>query len=87
MDLGAAKQEVDTASLKVPSSRCGSGTRAGNVAGKVKATLAQARRAGKRLGRPPLRKFDANGKDEIGQLRRNGASVRNLAISFRRHNT
>jgi hypothetical protein len=50
---------------------------------RVKSGLAQARRKGKRLGRPALRHFDADEMSEIRQLRRRGASVRSLAIEFR----
>jgi len=50
---------------------------------RVKAGLAQARRKGKRLGRPALRHFDAEEISEIRQLRKKGASVRSLAIRFR----
>jgi DNA invertase Pin-like site-specific DNA recombinase len=49
---------------------------------RVRAGLAQARRKGKRLGRPALRHFDSRERAEIGQLRKAGASVRNLAIRF-----
>jgi len=49
---------------------------------RVRAGLAQARRKGKRLGRPALRHFDADEISEIRQLRGGGASVRNLAIRF-----
>lgn len=49
---------------------------------RVKAGLEQARRNGKRLGRPALRHFDADEVAEIRQLRKAGASVRNLAIRF-----
>lgn len=49
---------------------------------RVKAGLAQARRKGKRLGRPALRHFDADEIDEIRRLRRRGTSVRSLAIRF-----
>ena len=49
---------------------------------RVKSGLEQARRNGKRLGRPALRNFDADEIAEIRQLRKAGASVRNLAIRF-----
>jgi DNA invertase Pin-like site-specific DNA recombinase len=49
---------------------------------RVRAGLAQARRNGKRLGRPALRHFDADEIAEIRQLRKSGASVRSLAIRF-----
>jgi DNA invertase Pin-like site-specific DNA recombinase len=49
---------------------------------RVKAGLEQARRKGKRLGRPALRHFDADVIEEICQLRKAGASVRGLAIRF-----
>ncbi len=86
VDLRAAKQAIDTAS---PASRLTYQV-LGAVAEferemlreRVKAGLAQARRAGKRLGRPPLRKFDTDEKDEIRKLRKAGASIRNLAIRF-----
>jgi DNA invertase Pin-like site-specific DNA recombinase len=50
---------------------------------RVRAGLAQAKRAGKRVGRPPLRHFDAEEKEEIRCLRKKGASIRGLAIQFR----
>jgi DNA invertase Pin-like site-specific DNA recombinase len=49
---------------------------------RVRSGLAEARRKGKRLGRPALRNFDEAQKSEIRQLRRGGASVRSLAIRF-----
>jgi DNA invertase Pin-like site-specific DNA recombinase len=49
---------------------------------RVKSGLEQARRNGKRLGRPALRHFAADEIAEIRQLRKTGASVRNLAIRF-----
>lgn len=49
---------------------------------RVKAGLAQARRNGKRLGRPALRRFDTDEIEEIRKLRRRGASIRGLAIKF-----
>jgi len=49
---------------------------------RVKSGIEQARRNGKRLGRPALRHFDADEITEIRQLRRAGASVRSLAIRF-----
>jgi DNA invertase Pin-like site-specific DNA recombinase len=49
---------------------------------RVKSELAEARRRGKRLGRPALRHFGGDETSEIRQLRRSGASVRSLAIRF-----
>ncbi|MGA8215794.1 MAG: recombinase family protein [Candidatus Sulfotelmatobacter sp.] len=49
---------------------------------RVKSGLAEARRKGKRLGRPALRRFDAAEIEEVRKLRRRGASVRSLAIRF-----
>jgi DNA invertase Pin-like site-specific DNA recombinase len=49
---------------------------------RVRSGLVQARRKGKRLGRPALRRFDADEIDEIRELRSRGASVRSLAIRF-----
>jgi DNA invertase Pin-like site-specific DNA recombinase len=49
---------------------------------RVKSGLEQARRNGKRLGRPALRHFDADEIAEIHKLRQAGASIRNLAIRF-----
>jgi len=49
---------------------------------RVKAGIEQARRKGKHLGRPALRHFDADEIADIRQLRKRGASVRNLAIRF-----
>jgi DNA invertase Pin-like site-specific DNA recombinase len=50
---------------------------------RVIAGLQQARRNGKHLGRPALRRFDADEIREIRRLREAGASVRNLSIRFR----
>jgi len=49
---------------------------------RVKSGLEQARRNGKRLGRPALRHFDPDEVAEIRHLRKAGASVRSLAIRF-----
>jgi DNA invertase Pin-like site-specific DNA recombinase len=49
---------------------------------RVKAGLENARRNGKRLGRPALRSFASDEIAEIRRLRKRGASVRNLAIRF-----
>src|ERR1039457_2225540 len=46
---------------------------------RVKAGMAQARRAGKRIGRPALRHFGSAELERIRLLRREGASVRQLA--------
>ncbi len=46
---------------------------------RVKAGMAQARRAGKRIGRPALRHFGSADLERIRLLRREGASVRQLA--------
>jgi DNA invertase Pin-like site-specific DNA recombinase len=46
---------------------------------RVKAGMAQARRAGKRIGRPALRPFSSAELERIRLLRREGASVRQLA--------
>jgi DNA invertase Pin-like site-specific DNA recombinase len=46
---------------------------------RVKAGMAQARRAGKRSGRPALRHFGSAELERIRLLRRGGASVRQLA--------
>ena len=86
VDLCAAKQAIDTAS---PAGRLTYQV-LGAVAeferemlrDRVKSGLAHARRSGRRLGRPPLRKVDTDEKDEIRQLRKLGASIRNLAIRF-----
>jgi DNA invertase Pin-like site-specific DNA recombinase len=50
---------------------------------RVRAGLAQARRAGKKIGRPPLRRFASSEIAEIKALRQSGASVRGLAIQFK----
>ena len=86
VDLCAAKQAIDTSS---PAGRLTYQV-LGAVAEferemlreRVKAGLNHARRCNKRLGRPPLREFDTDEKDEIRKLRRAGASIRNLAIRF-----
>jgi DNA invertase Pin-like site-specific DNA recombinase len=49
---------------------------------RVRAGLAQARRRGKRLGRPALRNFSASEVEDIRELRRKGASIRRLAHDF-----
>jgi DNA invertase Pin-like site-specific DNA recombinase len=49
---------------------------------RVRAGLQRARRQGKRLGRPALRRFDTDEITKIRQLRRAGTSVRSLAIRF-----
>jgi Site-specific recombinases, DNA invertase Pin homologs len=47
------------------------------------AGMAEARRKGKHIGRPPLRKFVDADEKEIGTARlKNGASVRQLSIRF-----
>jgi DNA invertase Pin-like site-specific DNA recombinase len=49
---------------------------------RVKAGMAQARRAGKRIGRPALRRFSPGEVERIRSLREHGASVRKLAKDF-----
>ena len=49
---------------------------------RVKAGLEMARRNGKKLGRPALRRFDADEVSEILQLRKHGTSVRSLAVRY-----
>jgi len=49
---------------------------------RVKAGMAQARRTGKHVGRPALRKFHLADVDRMKQLRAGGASVRKLAKDF-----
>lgn len=49
---------------------------------RVKAGMAQARRAGKRIGRPALRHFSPAELERIRALRTQGASVRQLAKDF-----
>ena len=49
---------------------------------RVKSGMAQARRAGKRIGRPALRHFSAGELERIRSLRMEGASVRKLAKDF-----
>jgi DNA invertase Pin-like site-specific DNA recombinase len=49
---------------------------------RVKAGMAQARRAGKRVGRPALRQFAPSEIETMRQLRSRGASVRKLAMNF-----
>ena len=86
VDFCAAKQAIDTAS---PAGRLTYQV-LGAVAEferemlreRVKAGLQQARRNGKRLGRPALRRFDADEIKEIHRLRRAGSSIRKLAIQF-----
>jgi DNA invertase Pin-like site-specific DNA recombinase len=49
---------------------------------RVKSGMAQARRAGKRIGRPALRHFSPDELVRIRSLREQGASVRKLAKDF-----
>jgi DNA invertase Pin-like site-specific DNA recombinase len=49
---------------------------------RVKAGMAQARRAGKNIGRPALRRFGPAELERIRSLRMEGASVRRLAKDF-----
>jgi len=49
---------------------------------RVKAGMAQARRAGKRIGRPALRHFSSGELERIRSLRTQGTSVRKLAKDF-----
>jgi DNA invertase Pin-like site-specific DNA recombinase len=49
---------------------------------RVKAGMAQARRTGKHVGRPALRKFQTTDIDRMRELRSNGTSVRKLAKDF-----
>jgi DNA invertase Pin-like site-specific DNA recombinase len=49
---------------------------------RVKAGMAQARRTGKHVGRPALRKFQPIEVERIRELRSNGTSVRRLAKDF-----
>ena len=49
---------------------------------RVKAGMAQARRTGKHIGRPALRKFQPPDLDRIRELRASGMSVRKLAKDF-----
>jgi len=49
---------------------------------RVKAGMAQARRVGKHVGRPALRRFESREIDRMRDLRAGGASVRKLAKDF-----
>jgi DNA invertase Pin-like site-specific DNA recombinase len=49
---------------------------------RVKAGMAQARRVGKRVGRPALRQFAPSEVETMRQLRLHGTSVRKLATDF-----
>jgi DNA invertase Pin-like site-specific DNA recombinase len=49
---------------------------------RVKAGMAQARRAGKRIGRPALRHFSSGELERMRSLRKQGVSVRKLAKDF-----
>jgi DNA invertase Pin-like site-specific DNA recombinase len=49
---------------------------------RVKAGMAQARRAGKSLGRPALRHFSSQELDKMRLLRSQGTSIRKLATNF-----
>ena len=50
---------------------------------RVKSGMAQARRAGKRVGRPALRQFAPSDIETMRQLRSQGTSVRKLATDFK----
>jgi DNA invertase Pin-like site-specific DNA recombinase len=49
---------------------------------RVKAGMAQAKRSGKRIGRPALRHFSSRDIEQVRSLRAHGNSVRNLANEF-----
>ena len=49
---------------------------------RVKAGLAQARRNGKRIGRPPIRKLSPAERVRIQKEHRDGESLRNLAKTY-----
>jgi len=49
---------------------------------RVKAGMAQAKRSGKRIGRPALRHFTARDIEQLKSRRAQGASVRKLAKDF-----
>jgi len=50
---------------------------------RVRSGMAQAKRAGKRVGRPALRKFHSSDIDRMRAMRANGTSVRRLAAEFK----
>ncbi len=50
---------------------------------RVRAGMAQAKRAGKRVGRPALRKFHLSDIERMRTLRANGTSIRKLAADFK----
>ncbi|MGA2648500.1 MAG: recombinase family protein [Candidatus Sulfotelmatobacter sp.] len=49
---------------------------------RVRAGMAQAKRAGKRVGRPALRKFHSSDIERMRAMRASGTSVRRLAAEF-----
>jgi DNA invertase Pin-like site-specific DNA recombinase len=49
---------------------------------RVRSGMAQAKRAGKRVGRPALRKFHSSDIERMRAMRANGTSVRRLATEF-----
>jgi DNA invertase Pin-like site-specific DNA recombinase len=49
---------------------------------RVRSGMAQAKRAGKRVGRPALRKFHSSDIERMRAMRANGTSVRKLASEF-----
>jgi len=53
-----------------------------NIDTTLPAGMAQARRSGKRIGRPALRHFSPAELERIKSLRREGVSVRKLAKDF-----
>src|SRR3984893_9835634 len=86
VDLVAVQQDLDTSS---PAGRlvysvlsCVAEFERELLRERVRSGLAQARRNGKRLGRPPLRRFDEHEMAQIRALRKTGASVRGLAIRY-----
>jgi DNA invertase Pin-like site-specific DNA recombinase len=50
--------------------------------GRVRAGMAQAKRAGKRVGRPARRQFHSSDIERMKALRAKGTSVRKLAADF-----
>jgi DNA invertase Pin-like site-specific DNA recombinase len=50
---------------------------------RVRAGMAQAKRAGKRVGRPARRQFHSSDIERMNALRAKGTSVRKLAADFK----
>jgi DNA invertase Pin-like site-specific DNA recombinase len=86
IDLISLKQAIDTASpagmLTYQVLGAVAEFERAMLSTRVRAGLEQARRRGKRLGRPAVRRFSGVEIEEIREMRRQGASIRKLAHQF-----